>query len=222
MSAIENAVILAAGAGTRLGMGKPKCLVEVHGRTVLDYQLELLRSVRTVHLVVGYQENDVIEIARSLREDLVIVRNPSYMTRSNFYSLFLGARTFKKPFISLDGDLLMGQQEFGRFLEACRLARDNDFLLGVTEAKTDDAVFVHLDERGFILRFSRSERAKYEWTGPIYIGSRACIWRQDAYDGYQFEFFSQFERLKAFPIDLFEIDTPNDLALTEQFFKFEA
>lgn len=220
MPAVENAVILAAGAGTRLGMGKPKCLVELAGRMIVDYQMELLRNVPNVHVVVGYQEKAVIDAVRALRADVVFVRNPSYMTRSNFHSLYLGARTFQKPFISLDGDLLMTRAEFDRFLAAGAAAGEDDFLLGVTEAKTDDAVFVHLDDRGDIAKFSRSEKGKYEWTGPIYVGRRARMAEQEAFDGYQFEFLMQFDRLRAFPIHLFEIDTPNDFAYVEKNFRF--
>jgi len=220
MPAIENAVILAAGSGTRLGMGKPKCLVEVTGRMIIDYQLELLRNVPNVHVVVGYQENLVIDAVRAIRDDVVFVRNPSYMTRSNFHSLYLGARSFQKPFLSLDGDLLMTRSEFDRLLNACAKVGENDFLLGVTEAKTDDAVFAHLDEQGYIVKFSRSEKGTYEWTGPIYIGKRARMPTQEAYDGYQFEFLMQFDQLKAFPLHLFEIDTPNDFAYVEKNFHF--
>lgn len=44
-----HAVILAAGAGTRLGLltdGRPKCLVPVEGRALVDYQLEALGRAR--------------------------------------------------------------------------------------------------------------------------------------------------------------------------------
>lgn len=220
MPSVENAVILAAGAGTRLGMGKPKCLVELAERMIIDYQLELLRNVPNVHVVVGYQENEVIAAVRAIRDDVVFVRNPSYMTRSNFHSLYLGARTFQKPFISLDGDLLMTREEFDRFLVACSQVGEEEFLLGVTKSKTDDAVFAHLDADGCIVKFSRSEKAKYEWTGPVLIGRRARMPEQETYDGYQFEFLKQFDRLQAFPIDLYEIDTPNDFAYVEQNFRF--
>ncbi len=220
MPTVENAVILAAGAGTRLGMGKPKCLVKLAGRMIIDYQLELLRNVPNVHVVVGYQEKAVIDAVRVIRDDVVFVRNPSYMTRSNFHSLYLGARAFREPFISLDGDLLMTRTEFDRFLAAGAAAGEDDFLLGVTEAKTDDAVFAHLDAQGYIAKFSRSEKGKFEWTGPIYIGRRARMAEQEAFDGYQYEFLMQFDKLKAFPINLFEIDTPNDFAFVENNFRF--
>lgn len=220
MPIIENAVILAAGAGTRLGKGIPKSLVKVSGRMIIDYQLELLRDIPNVYVVVGYQEGDVIDAVRSSREDAVIVRNPSFMTRSNFHSLYLGARAFRDPFISLDGDLLMNRSEFDRFLRAVYMVNEDDFLLGITESKTEDAVFVHLNEQSEIIKFSRREKSRYEWTGPVYFGRGANIQARDTFDGYQFEFLMQFAHLKSFPLNLFEIDTPNDLAYTEMNFKF--
>ena len=220
MSLVENAVILAAGAGTRLGLGTPKCLVELAGRSLIDYQLELLKSVPNVHVVVGFQEVAVIDAVRAIRQDVVFVRNPNFMTRGNFHSLYLGARSFQKPFISLDGDLLMAKSEFSRFLAACEAAGDDDFLLGVTDAKTDDAVFAHLDDCGVVSMFSRFEKSPYEWTGPLFVGNRARIFEQESYDGYQFEFLMQFDKLKAFPLKLYEIDTQNDFAFVAKNFRF--
>ena len=43
---------------------------------------------------------------------------------------------------------------------------------------------------------------------------------QELFDGFQFEFLMQFDKLKAFPLQLYEIDTPKDLAYTEKNFKF--
>ena len=57
-----KALILAAGFGSRLKDltgEKPKALVPVNGRPILDYQLEALRqnNILDVVLVVGYQAN---------------------------------------------------------------------------------------------------------------------------------------------------------------------
>jgi choline kinase len=220
MQTVENAVILAAGTGSRLGVGKPKCLVEIAGRMIIDYQLELLRDVSNVYVVVGFKDKEVIDAVRMIRDDVVFVRNPSYISRSNFHSLYLGTRTFRKPFIALDGDLLTTRDEFDRFLGACKLDETEDFLLGVTEAKSDDAVFAHVNGQGLIEKFSRSEKSKYEWTGPIYIGTKAKIWERESFDGYQYEFLRQFDCLKAFPINIFEVDTPKDLDFVEKNFRF--
>lgn len=55
-----RAVILAAGRGTRMKSltdEKPKCLVELHGKALLDWQLEALRAagVSDIAIVTGYK-----------------------------------------------------------------------------------------------------------------------------------------------------------------------
>lgn len=55
-----KAIILAAGRGSRmreLTDGRPKCLVELHGKTLLDLQLEALRAagITEIAVVSGYK-----------------------------------------------------------------------------------------------------------------------------------------------------------------------
>ncbi len=45
MSFVKHVVIAAAGLGSRLGHGKPKCLVEIDEVSVLSHQLSLLSDV---------------------------------------------------------------------------------------------------------------------------------------------------------------------------------
>jgi len=54
-----KAIILAAGRGSRMGgatADQPKCLTPLHGRTLLDWQLEALRGagIESIGLVRGY------------------------------------------------------------------------------------------------------------------------------------------------------------------------
>ncbi|RZU99110.1 NTP transferase domain-containing protein [Spiribacter vilamensis] len=59
-----KAIILAAGQGTRLRPltdDKPKCLVELAGKPLLDHQLEVLRAagVDDIHVVAGYRADQL-------------------------------------------------------------------------------------------------------------------------------------------------------------------
>jgi len=51
--------------------------VQVDGHTLIDYQLDLLRDVPDVRIVVGFKEEEVIEHVRKKRPDAVFVRNPT-------------------------------------------------------------------------------------------------------------------------------------------------
>ena len=93
-----DAVILAAGAGTRLRpltLSRPKCLVPIGAdRTLLDHQITALAAVGVDHirLVVGYLSQMVREhCGDGSRYGLRIgyVENPNWETTNSIYSLFL-------------------------------------------------------------------------------------------------------------------------------------
>lgn len=71
-----KAIILAAGQGTRLRPltdHKPKCLVELAGKPMLEHQLTTLRGagINEIHIVAGYcaEQLDRSDITRHLNLD---------------------------------------------------------------------------------------------------------------------------------------------------------
>ena len=87
MAAPARAFILAAGTGTRLmplTTDRPKCMVELGGRTLLDRQLGVMRDVglKDIIVVVGHG-------AAVVRDDRVrVVPNPAYASTNMVTSLF--------------------------------------------------------------------------------------------------------------------------------------
>ena len=64
---VALAVILAAGRGSRMNHlteSRPKCLLQVGGQTILEYQIELLREagIRDICVVVGYGKEAVFDV----------------------------------------------------------------------------------------------------------------------------------------------------------------
>ena len=58
-----NIIILCAGSGRRIDIDKPKCLLKVNGKTILDRTLNLLRKNRqkeNIIFALGYK-NDMIK-----------------------------------------------------------------------------------------------------------------------------------------------------------------
>lgn len=207
MRTVTYAVICAAGMGTRLGLNMPKCLVKVHGRCVIDYILDLLVSVENIRIVVGFMEEEVIEHVVKIRKDVVFVRNPSFHMTSNSYSLWLGSRDLNVPFLSVDGDMLIGRTSFEDFIQSFD---GNTPLIGVSQSKTEEAVFVNLDSQGRVTSFQRSPQTDFEWCGIAVLFNPLI--RGDVQEaGYV---YSQLESLLPLPsksILCFEIDTPYDL-----------
>jgi choline kinase len=210
MQTVAHAVIAVAGLGSRLGHGKPKCLVEVAGRPILDWQLELLADVPDVRIVTGYLEHEVIETALRLRRDLTIVRNPAYRTTTTQQSYWLGARYLAEACLYLDGDIIFEPASFRAFLQA---AATRTPLIGVTEAKTEQAVFAAVEpgatEPGLsVTGFSRTERSLWEWANV------ACLppgmLQENGRD--VFSRLALHTPLAAQAVECCEVDTEADLA----------
>ncbi|HNX05042.1 MAG TPA: NTP transferase domain-containing protein [Opitutales bacterium] len=210
MPLVEHAVIAVAGLGSRLGFGKPKCLVEVAGRRILEWQLELLKEVPDVRLVVGYMEHDVIDIAFKVRRDLTLVRNPAYRTTTTQQSYWLGARYLEEPCLYLDGDIIFGRKSFHAFLAS---AASHAPLIGITPAKTQQAVFAAAEMGPHapflsVTGFSRTQPTEWEWANI------ACLppglLQENGKD--VFSRLALHAPLRAQPVECCEVDTESDLA----------
>ena len=108
-----QAVILAAGQGSRLRPLTdhcPKCLVKVQGRSLLQYQLEALRTARISEcvIVVGHRADQVRAAFGSRFGDLSItyVENDVFDRTNNIYSLWLARKAITQDVLLLEGDLI--------------------------------------------------------------------------------------------------------------------
>ncbi len=203
----KHAIVSCAGLGTRLGLDIPKCLLEIHGRTIIDRQLELLKNIEDVRVVVGFKEQLVIEHVRTVRPDVVFVRNPDYARTSNTYSLWLGSRFIKKPYVILDGDLIVNPRHFSAFLR--QAASSKRSIVGITRIKTEDAVFVQLNAQKQVVAFERHSSSFAEWCGIAYLAGITI----EAKGDFVYRQISPYLPLPAFEFDCYEVDTPQDLDL---------
>lgn len=210
MSIIKHAVICAAGMGTRLGLNIPKCLVEVNNKKIIEYQLDLLKDVENIRIVVGFMEENVIDFVKSIRKDIIFVRNSNYRNTSNSHSLALGATGLSEPYLFLDGDVIVNPQDFKKFMESA----SDKTVVGLTKPKTEEAVFAHINDEK-IVSFSLNEKSNYEWAG-IAIMNNLDI---DVEKGYVFKQFEKHLPLEYSLLETFEIDTPNDLETVDTHFK---
>ena len=75
MSSVKSVVISCAGIGSRLGLGLTKALVQINGRSLISWQLELFKDVEDIRIVIGFQANDIIEEVRKHRQDVIFIFN---------------------------------------------------------------------------------------------------------------------------------------------------
>jgi len=73
MPSIKSAIICSAGRGSRLGHMIPKACVDVGGKSLIQWQLEALKDIRNVAVVVGYRKNYVIDEILTHRNNVTIV-----------------------------------------------------------------------------------------------------------------------------------------------------
>ncbi|MCB9603692.1 MAG: phosphocholine cytidylyltransferase family protein [Sandaracinus sp.] len=110
---LMDAVILAAGTGTRLRPltdDRPKCMVSVLGKPMLEHALGQLEAagIETTSLVTGYL-SEVIEKTYGDRFGKMALRylpNPEYATTNNIVSLLLAKDAIVTDTLLLEADLV--------------------------------------------------------------------------------------------------------------------
>lgn len=110
----QKAIILAAGQGSRLlphTQDLPKCLLDLAGRSMLEWQLRGLTAagIREAVVVTGFR-SDLVEdaLARIAPPGMVVrtVFNPFYKVADNLASCWMVRAEFAGPALILNGDTL--------------------------------------------------------------------------------------------------------------------
>lgn len=117
-----RAVILAAGMGRRLasmGWGRPKCLLPIGGRSLLDNIITSLleNEIRHVVTVVGYQRDSVEAAAREhpIRCDFVV--NEDFANTNTIHSLWLARDYLDDDFLYFNADVYFDRRIVRLLLE---------------------------------------------------------------------------------------------------------
>jgi choline kinase len=105
---MTKAIILAAGMGVRINGtagGSPKCLLTVGGVTLIERQIEILRShgINQLIIVVGCQAERVKSVCGT---DCAYVENNRFETTNSLYSLWLAREYLGEGFVVLNSDVL--------------------------------------------------------------------------------------------------------------------
>ncbi|RAK52795.1 NTP transferase domain-containing protein [Phenylobacterium deserti] len=126
MNTPRRAIILSAGQGKRLSPltdRRPKCLIDLSGRTLLGWQLQRLHAagVPEVVVVTGFGANLVeAEIARLALPGMQVRTqyNPFYGLADNLASCWVARHEFEGDVLLLNGDTLFQQGVAERLIAA--------------------------------------------------------------------------------------------------------
>jgi choline kinase len=122
-----NAIILAAGKGERLRPltdNKPKCLVKLFGKTLLEWQIETFHNqgIHDITIVTGYK-SDLIK-----NPELKKIENKNYDSTNMVETLFCAQSELKESTIVSYGDILFNEEILKKLVNDT-----NDFSVVVDE-----------------------------------------------------------------------------------------
>ena len=112
-----NAIILAAGKGERLSphtLTKPKCMVELFGKTLLKNQLSVFRKcgIENICVVTGYK-SEYIQY-----KNIDYVKNDNFMKTNMVESLFSAIDKFTESTIVSYGDIIFEEKILNKLLKS--------------------------------------------------------------------------------------------------------
>ena len=145
-----HALILAAGTGSRLALGVPKCLVQVGGRPLLDHQLD---AIEQVTVVVGYEHEQVEDAARGRAE---VVHNERYADTNSLYSFWLARDAVEGDLLVLNSDVLFAP----RLLRDLLAVQGSAIAFDSGSGDQDEHMKVRA-QQGRLLRLSKDLPAMY-------------------------------------------------------------
>ena len=112
-----NAIILAAGEGKRLGhltKNKPKCMVNLFGKTMLEWQVSIFKKcgISDISVVTGYKA-EMIDLP-----NLEFFHNKNFETTNMVESLFCALKKLNKSTIVSYGDIIFGKNVLNSLIES--------------------------------------------------------------------------------------------------------
>ncbi|HEX9948321.1 MAG TPA: phosphocholine cytidylyltransferase family protein [Allosphingosinicella sp.] len=119
---VDKAIILSAGKGSRLlplTAVRPKCLIDLTGKSLLEWQLDALQGagIRDIVVVTGFGEDLVDEVA-ARRSGVRTLFNPFYHVADNLGSVWMARSELDRDTLLLNGDTLVSPRLLERVLEA--------------------------------------------------------------------------------------------------------
>jgi CTP:phosphocholine cytidylyltransferase-like protein len=218
-----NAIIMAAGTGTRLmpfTADRPKALVEVEGVPIVERQIRFFRErgVDEITIVTGHRADRFGDlIAR--HPGLAFVHNDKYDIWNNIYSMYLVRDRLEDSYVA-EADVCMHENYI--------LARpERSLIFGGYRSGFDREWIIRSNDRGRIHRIDVQggegiiEAGLSYWTAPDAAAVRARL--EEMVDAGDFTekywddvFMSLFGRVEVFlheidPAAWTEIDSPSDL-----------
>jgi len=178
----ENAVILAAGYGSRLGNLTniiPKSLIPVGSTTIIDRLLDVLieYNFKNIYIITGFGEKLLKKhlkkriLKEEVSRNIQFIFNDHYGDMNNFYSLYLMKNYIKNDFVLINSDLVFDKNIFDIFVKNVG-GKYSTFMIDEEKILGHEEMKVNYSENSLIAQFGKylsPENANGEYIGLCYL-----------------------------------------------------
>lgn len=157
---MTTGIILAAGSGRRLKIHKPKGLLNIGAKTLIEYSIENLAAagIKEVFIVTGFASEcyeNYFANHYSGPCHIHLVHNAEWAACGSLYSLYLALLAVppKNDVVILDSDILYNRNEFLDFMR--RPERNSVLATNVPEGR-NDACYIESDMGDNLIKVSKN------------------------------------------------------------------
>lgn len=161
-------IILAAGQGTRLRPltdDKPKCMVEINGRSIIERQLDVFKkngiSEKDIYILTGYSDDVLMKHLKE--KDVNYIKNDDFESTNMVCTLMCARELIENndEIIISYGDIIYSDQIFKKLISS---DKDSSVIVDVgwldywkmrCDNPLDDAETLKIDEKGDIFEIGQ-------------------------------------------------------------------
>lgn len=152
-------LILAAGRGTRISRylsGNPKCTVDIGGKKLIHYTIDLLKSrgIDDIGIVVGYRQDVMTNVLQN--QNVKIFYNPFYDITNSIVSAWFAKDFFAdEEMLIMNGDVFMEEELLDIILRSSKSP-----VLFSDETRKDEADYKFYYKDDVLLKYGKELSGK--------------------------------------------------------------
>lgn len=219
-----NAIILAAGMGTRLRPltnNRPKCLVEVNGVPMVERQIQFLNEIGVddITLISGYKASSLDFLKNKYGVDIVF--NDRFDSCNNINSLYIVRERFHDTYV-LEGDVYMDKNIL--------LPAVSQSTYFARKKKYDNEWGLEVDSQNHLTKINIGSGDGYLMSGISYWKAEDCeaivahledVYKTEDYsnlywDNMVLDIYPELDIMVKEIDGVYEIDTPEELREVEK------
>jgi len=152
-------IILAAGSGRRLKINKPKGLLNIGDKTLIEYSLHNLKKagINSVFIATGFGHEQYEEFfnSKTWPLEIYLIHNPEWAACGSGYSLQIILEEIEEgeDVVILDSDILYNAEEFINFIQR---KESNAILATNVPEGRHDACYIQTDIGNNLVKISKN------------------------------------------------------------------